>query len=54
MEDREEVKRNEPDCIRGPCESHEVDGLDMMLSRGVENGIRDLGRHQSISTAIRA
>lgn len=54
MEDRNEAKRNESNCIRGPCESHEVDGLDMMLSRGVENGIRDLGSHQNISTAVRA
>lgn len=46
MEDTEEVKRSEFDCIRSPCESCEEDGLEMMLSRewrmalGIWGGIR--------------
>lgn len=55
MEGTEEVKRNEFDCIRSPCESCEVDCLDMMLSREVENGIRNLGKkHHCVSSAVRA
>lgn len=38
---KQEVKRNELYCIRGPCESCEVDGLDIMLLREGENGVRD-------------
>lgn len=38
MEETGKVKRSEFDCAKDLCESHEGDGLDMMLLREVENG----------------
>lgn len=46
MEETEKVKRSEFDCAKDLCESHEGDGLDMMLLREVENGTGCSRRHR--------